>query len=71
MRDLLDEAKKRIVLVLVCVVGLSYLMSRELFDYSLSPIETETEILRDALLIYLSPLPMVNVYIYIYISIYM
>ena len=67
MRDLLDEAKKRIVLVLVCVVGLSYLMSRELFDYSLSPIETETEILRDALLIYLSPLPMVNVYIYIYI----
>lgn len=31
MRDLLDEAKKRIVLLLVCVVGLSYLMSRKLF----------------------------------------
>ncbi|CAA6665972.1 unnamed protein product [Spirodela intermedia] len=27
MRDLLDEAKKRIVLLFVCVVGLSYLMS--------------------------------------------
>lgn len=27
VRDLVEEAKKRIVLVVVCVVGLSYLMS--------------------------------------------
>lgn len=27
VRDLVDEAKKRIVYLVVCVVGLSYLMS--------------------------------------------
>lgn len=27
VRDLLEEAKKRIVFLIVCVVGLSYLMS--------------------------------------------
>jgi len=29
IRDLVDEAKKRIVIVVICVVGLSYLMSRK------------------------------------------
>ena len=29
VRDLVEEGKKRIVFLVVCVVGLSYLMSRE------------------------------------------
>lgn len=29
VRDLVEEAKKRIVFLIVCVVGLSYLMSCE------------------------------------------
>lgn len=41
MRDLAEEAKKRIVLLLICVFGLSYLMSRELlvslFSYDAYP----------------------------------
>lgn len=28
VRDLVEEAKKRIVILAICVVGLSYLMSR-------------------------------------------
>jgi sorting nexin-13 len=33
VRDLVEEAKKRIVVLAICVVGLSYLMSCEFFDY--------------------------------------
>lgn len=29
VRDLIEEAKKRIVILLLCVIGLSYMMSRE------------------------------------------
>lgn len=36
VRDLVDEAKKRIVIVVICVVGLSYLMSRKFWcSYSI------------------------------------
>lgn len=31
VRDLLEEAKKRIVLLVICAVGLSYLMSCQFF----------------------------------------
>lgn len=31
VRDLVEEAKKRIVILVICVVGLSYLLSRK-FD---------------------------------------
>jgi sorting nexin-13 len=33
VRDLVEEAKKRIVVLAICVVGLSYLMSCKFFDY--------------------------------------
>lgn len=33
LRDLAEEAKKRVVVLLICVFGLSYLMSRELLFY--------------------------------------
>lgn len=29
VKDLIEEAKKRIVILLLCVTGLSYIMSRE------------------------------------------
>lgn len=33
VRDLVEEAKKRIVILLLCVIGLSYIMSRECLLY--------------------------------------
>lgn len=32
-RDLVEEGKKRIVILVICVVGLSYLMSRKFFFF--------------------------------------
>lgn len=29
VRDLVEEAKKRVVFLIICAIGLSYLMSRE------------------------------------------
>lgn len=37
IRDLVEEAKKRIVFLAICVIGLSYLMSCKLFLFSSSP----------------------------------
>lgn len=34
VRDLMEEGKKRIVFLAICVIGLSYLMSRECFCFS-------------------------------------
>jgi sorting nexin-13 len=35
VRDLMDEGKKRIVVLVICVVGLSYLMSCKFSSLSL------------------------------------
>ena len=35
IRDLAEEAKKRIVVLVICVVGLSYLMSCKFFVFSI------------------------------------
>lgn len=52
VRDLVDEAKKRIVIVVICVVGLSYLMSRKFWCSYL--IETMNSCVSSVLVLYLT-----------------